>query len=191
MMILEPEVFRDLFFNGMKRGLPRDLPVPPSGTVLNLGAGNHPIKGAVNLDAKAESDAMRRDVRTPLPPGSYRWNAPLLRTIEDESVGAIHAYHFLEHLGSDDVHLMIREIARVLKPKGVFWYCVPYALSPIAFMDVDHISFWTEETMRTLLSSRGYDSAATDLLTIQFQIIAGITSQNLAVLGALQKEGEK
>ena len=49
-MILEPEVFRDLFYNGMKRGLPRDLPVPPPGIVLNLGAGNSPIKGAVNLD---------------------------------------------------------------------------------------------------------------------------------------------
>jgi hypothetical protein len=64
-------------------------------------------------------------------------------------------------------------------------------MSPIAFMDIDHKTFWTEETMRTLLESRGYHSAVTDRMKIEFQVISGITSQNLAVLGALRKQGDE
>lgn len=186
-MHLEPENIPDLFHNGMKRHIARYLPVPPGGTVLNLGAGNSPMKGAMNLDATYEV--------SPLPfanfyPGNYGWNAPQL-PCKGETIGAIHAYHFLEHLDPYDLRIMMSEITRVLKPKGVLWYCVPYALSPIAFMDADHKTFWTEETMRTLLESRGYDSAVSLNLKIEFQFIAGITSQNLAVLGALQKQGEE
>lgn len=186
-MHLEPENIPDLFHNGMKRHIARYLPVPPPGTVLNLGSGNSPLKGAMNLDLYYKPN--------PLPfvnfyPGEYGWDAPKL-PFKNETIGAIHAYHFLEHLSWRDLRIMMYEIARVLKPKGVLWYCVPYALSPIAFMDASHETFWTEETMRTLLESRGYDSSVTDRLKIQFQFIAGITSQNLAVLGALQKLGDE
>jgi SAM-dependent methyltransferase len=183
-VIIEPQDFRDLFFNGMKRGLPRELPVPPGGPSLNLGSGNHPIKGCLNLDP--QHDPVLRKMTTE--PGNYHWRAPAFATFTDESVGSVHAYHFLEHLFANDVHHVLLETQRVLKPGGVFYYCVPYAMSPIAFMDIDHKTFWTEETMRTLLESRGYHSAITDRLKIQFQIISGITSQNLAVLGALQKK---
>lgn len=185
-MHLEPENIADLFLNGMKRHIAKYMPVPPGGIVLNLGSGNSPIKGALNLDRGTD--------RKPLDgtdPGEYSWEAPLLKPFNEETVGAIHAYHFLEHLDSDDLSVMIQEVARVLKPKGVFWYCVPYALAPIAFMDADHKTFWTEETMRTLLQSRGYESAIANNLKIEFQVVAGVTSQNLAVLGALQKNGEE
>lgn len=183
--ILEPENFRDLFYNGMKRGLSALLPVPPGGTVLNLGSGNNPIHGAVNLDPNGFAVNHRGISK----PGEYKWRAPMLE-YNEETVSAIHAYHFLEHLHQNDAHHLLLEVQRVLKPGGVFYYCVPYAMAPIAYMDIDHKTFWTEETMRTLLESRGYHSAVVDKLQIDFQIIAGITSQNLAVLGALQKSGE-
>lgn len=186
-MHLEPENIPDLFHNGMKRHLVRYLPVPPGGIVLNLGSGNSPIQGAVNLDRGSDRKSLSYGRSEP---GEFAWEAPRLSRWYDEgSVSAVHAYHFFEHLTSDDLRVMMSEVSRVLKPKGVLWYCVPYALSPIAFMDADHKTFWTEETMRTLLESRGYASAATERLKIQFQFIAGITSQNLAVLGALQKLG--
>lgn len=159
----------DLFYNGLKRSLQTPIHPNVTGEILNLGSGISPILGAVNLD---------------LPD----WEAPWLLEHKDESVSVIHAYHFLEHLDGDNVKLMIAETYRVLKCFGVFNYCVPYAMSPIAYMDVDHRTFWTEETMRTLIESRGYDSAAVDGFRIRTQFIAGLNSQNLAVFGQLVKE---
>lgn len=158
-----------LFQNGMKRGVQIDWPEPASGKILNLGSGNYPIPGADNLDQP-------------------HWDAPFLLDYSDGSCGAVHAYHFLEHLDPDELKRMIQEIDRVLKPEGKFYYCVPYAMAPIAFMDATHRTFWTEETMRTLLQSRGYQSAVVeDTLKMIFQVIMGLNSQNLAVLGVLEK----
>lgn len=182
--IVEPQDFRDLFFNGMKRGLPRELPVPPGGMSINLGSGNHPIKGCFNLDPRHDRLLKGKNLSVP---GDYHWRAPMIPA-PDGSCGSVHAYHLLEHLFANDIHRVLLETQRVLKTGGVFYYCVPYAMSPIAFMDIDHKTFWTEETMRTLLESRGYHSAVTDRMKIEFQVISGITSQNLAVLGALRKK---
>lgn len=163
-----PENIRQLFINGMKRGLVMDWDMTTPGRIVNLGSGNYPIAGADNLD---------------LP----EWEAPRLGYV-DESVGVVHAYHFLEHLNPEVLKIQLVEIARVLAPGGKFFYCVPYALAPIAFMDATHRTFWTEETMRTLLQSRGYDSAVVeDVLKIRMQTIIGQNSQNLAVLGVLEK----
>lgn len=152
----------------MKRGLSVDWKEPPPGPILNLGSGNHPIQGCTNLD--------RPD-----------WEAPYLPA-ENAAVAAVHAYHFLEHLTPEVLQDQMREVARVLMSGGLFYYCVPYAMSPIAFMDATHRTFWTEETMRTLLQSRGYQSAVVeDVMKLRFQVIMGITSQNLAVLGILEK----
>lgn len=159
--------FEDLFGLGMKRW-PEVVSPPPDGLRLNLGCGRHPIEDTINLDQP-------------------RWKAPALNHFATESTAVIHAYHFLEHLILPTLQGMLLEIARVLKFGGVLNYCVPYALAPIAFMDVTHKTFWTEETMRTLLESRGYESAMVEGLSIQCQWIAGIDSQNLAVLGQLIK----
>jgi predicted SAM-dependent methyltransferase len=183
-MRYEPEDFSDLFLNGMKRNLPRLMPVPPGGLSLNIGSGNAPIRGCLNLDPSNDRVLRKATVE----PGDYHWMAPMFTTFASETISSIHAYHFLEHLFANDVHNMLLEVQRVLKPGGVFYYCVPYAMAPIAFMDIDHKTFWTEETMRTMLESRGYHSAITDKMEIKFQVIAGVTSQNLAVMGALQKK---
>jgi SAM-dependent methyltransferase len=184
MTTFDPIDFTDLFENGMKRRVGRELPVPPGGVSLNLGSGNNPIKGCVNLDPYASGGSPPRNAGHP---GEYHWAAPFL-DYDDEWVSSIHAYHFLEHLDQQLTAMMLKEVQRVLKPGGVFFYCVPYAMSPIAYMDIDHRTFWTEETMRTLIESRGYYSTVLDKMQIQFQVIAGITSQNLAVLGTLRKD---
>lgn len=169
---VEVDTIEDLFVNGMKRRIAVHLPAAPSGEVLNLGSGNNPISGATNLDRPF-------------------WEAPRLADVGQGSIASVHAYHFLEHLDSRTVSAQLWEIDRVLKPGGLFYYCVPYAMSPIAFMDVDHKTFWTEETMRTLTDPRGYASAyaPNPKLEIIWQVIMGLTSQNLAVLGVLQKKG--
>lgn len=163
-----PDNISQLFVNGMKRHLPFEFPYFRGGKIINLGSGMAPMEGADNLDRP-------------------KWEAPVLDYL-DNSVGAIHAYHFLEHLSSDTVKDQMREVARVLLPGGLFYYCVPYAMAPIAFMDVDHKTFWTEETMRTMMSSRGYNSGILeDILKYRFQAIIGANSQNLAVMGVLEK----
>jgi SAM-dependent methyltransferase len=168
---IEPQSFRELFFNATKNTVTFDAPEQQPGEVLNLGAGNFPISGACNLDKPD-------------------WIAPYL-DFKNESISAIHAYHFLEHLTGDEVIDQIREVDRVLVNGGLFYYAVPYAMAPIAFMDVTHKTFWTEETMRTLLESRGYNSEYSSnhssRLRQYSQIIAGITSQNLTVIGILIK----
>lgn len=167
-MIRKPRTFGHLFYNSMKRVADVDyLRQPPSGAHINLGSGNSPIKGCYNLD--------RPD-----------WEAPSLGVFEDDSIACVHAYHFFEHLAPDTLYEMLSEIHRVLKHQGVVNYCVPYAMAPIAFMDVTHRTFWTEETMRTLVQSRGYESRASRFV-IERQMIAGIDSQNLAVIGQLTK----
>jgi SAM-dependent methyltransferase len=166
---IEPLDFRALFANATKRYAAFEFPTQPPGEVINLGSGRAPISGAINLDRP-------------------EWEAPFIDCL-DESIAAIHAYHFLEHLPGDIVSRQLAEVDRVLKPDGLFYYAVPYAGSPIAFMDVDHKTFWTEETMRTLIQARGYNSVYTfdPRLEMIFQIIAGINSQNLMVIGVLQK----
>lgn len=188
---IAPRDLSDLFCNGMKGYINMYPPDPPSGVVLNLGCGNSPISGAVNLDALGSRGAYF-GLGTDQAPndeinGVFRWQAPNLG-YNDDTVAAIHAYHFLEHLDGDLVKVQIQEVERVLKPGGVFYYCVPYAMAPIAFMDVDHKTYWTEETMRTLLESRGYESGVTSRLKYYSQVIIGANSQNLAILGVLKKE---
>lgn len=181
---INPDTVRELFANGMKCHIAWELPNQPPGVVLNLGSGNSPISGAINLDAKVDKNKLPgRNEETP---GDYRWYATYL-DYDDGAVAAIHAYHFLEHLSYEELDRMMKEIERVLRDGGLLYYCVPYALAPIAFMDASHKTFWTEETMRTLLESRGYDSASATRLKYWMQTIIGVNSQNLAVLGCLQK----
>lgn len=161
-----PDTFEDLFSNGMKRRLAMLEATP--GKQVNLGSGNATISGADNLD---------------LPD----WRAPML-PYPAPCVATFHAYHFFEHLDYFTLCKMLREIERCLLPDGLLNYCVPYAMSPIAFMDASHQTFWTEETMRLLIEgSTGYDNKPIKNLKIRYQVIAGVNSQNLAVLGQIKK----
>ena len=161
--------FEDLFGFGMKRELGRLHP-EPDGTVLNLGSGDFAFEDAINLDQPS-------------------WRAPMLRDFDDKSVAVVHAYHFLEHLTSSNVYRMLEEIERVLRPAGVFYYCVPWSPSAIAYSTIDHQTFWTEEWMPRILENRGYTHFKDKWeLKLTYQVIAGVASQNLAVLGQLLKE---
>lgn len=159
-----------LFWNGMKREISPPKLVNGPIRAVNLGSGFSPIDGADNLD---EPD----------------WHAPDI-PYGDETLNTVHAYHFFEHLDYSLLVLMLEEIERVLVPGGVLNYCVPYAMSPIAFMDASHRTFWTEETMPMLISgSSGYDNGCSiKSLRIHTQFIAGVKSQNLAILGQIVKE---
>jgi SAM-dependent methyltransferase len=99
---------------------------------LNLGAGRKLIGGSEPLDLP-EWDGETQDI-----PAS------------DSSVGTIYAFHFLEHLPAESVIRVLRECQRVLVSGGQLNVVVPHRLSQGAYHDLDHKTFWTEETWRNL-----------------------------------------
>ena len=160
---------RKLFELGMKF-LPNEI-IVPTGTVLNLGCGNSHIPGTIGLDLPswdAEQD--------PIP-------------YENESVDGIYAFHFLEHLSGKDTINILAECQRVLKVGGVMTVCVPHRLGAMAFQDLDHKSFWTEESWKTLFTNGYYDKNREKpwKFDIRFNMIMGRNERNLALFTQLAK----
>jgi hypothetical protein len=147
-----------------------DYQLPPvEGERINLGAGSQHINGVTPLD-KPE------------------WEAPLL-PYGDETVAAVHAYHFLEHLDFDMLLAQLREIERVLMYEGVFNYVVPFWNSQLAHQDLDHKTFWAETTFENLFRNPYYRDRQDGAwqFEIKPQIIMGVADRNLVVVGQLVK----
>lgn len=71
---------------------------------------------------------------------------------EDNSIGLIRAYDFLEHM--PDPVSMMNEIWRVLVPGGWLLASVPSTDGRGAFQDPTHVSFWNENSMLYYSSSQ-------------------------------------
>jgi ubiquinone/menaquinone biosynthesis C-methylase UbiE len=164
---------QQFFAVGMKRTLPQ-LPQPPDGHQLDLGCGKNPVPGAFGLDY-------------PLWDGS---KDPIPRP--DDSVAAVYAMHFLEHLTGEQAIKMLREIERVLKPGGVLYICVPHRMAALAYEDLDHKSYWSEETLRVLFRNDYYTKHRNRpwRLDVVFNMIGGVNERNIAVFMALVKTKE-
>ena len=155
----------------MKRELPKLLSFPHGSdcTILNLGAGNAPIRFAVGLD---------------LPD----WDADCMRIpYEDESVDGIHAYHFLEHVKNPIS--MLLEIQRVLKPGSHINIVVPYYTSSMAVHDLTHEHFFCEDTWKTLFDNPYTSPQVKERwrLKVHANFIMGIVQRNLALFTQLIK----
>lgn len=163
-----PQSLIRLFEQGSDRDIPKFAHCDDDLPVLNLGAGNKKIFGAVSLDWpdwNAETD--------PLP-------------YNDESVGGILAYHFLEHLR--DPRPVLRECSRVLVPGAPMNIVVPHYLGSIAFHDLDHKSFYTADTWRNLLNQPYYEKDRTGFnFKIGANLIMGLTERNLMLVTQLIK----
>jgi SAM-dependent methyltransferase len=159
-----------VFFElGMKRRLAGVRPLGPF--TLNLGAGNSRIPDTTSLDLP-EWDAMRQGIPFP-----------------DETVDTVLAFHFLEHLPGERAIFLLREMERVLKPGGHALIVVPHSAGTMAFQDIDHKSFWTEESFETLFNNPYYNKNREQpwKLTIELSVIMGLAVRNLAVLAQLLK----
>lgn len=160
----------DMFETGMDRHVPEFIS-PEQGLWLNLGAGNKKLPNCVNLDRPM-------------------WEAPYL-DYHVESVDAVFAFHFLEHLNGEFVIHQLREIERVLKPGGTFTCLVPHWSCEMAHQDLDHRSFWSETTWDNLLKNPYYEHYQPRdwKLYVHSCVIMGLVSRNLAVLTQLVKSG--
>jgi SAM-dependent methyltransferase len=163
---------QELFKMGMKRDL-SEIREPGPGEVLDLGAGNEGIDWATPLDL----------------PG---WDAELCDIPrKDESVAAIYAFHFFEHFTGRRAIKLLRECERVLVPGGVLTIVVPHRLGSMAFHDLDHKSFWCEDTLKTLLGNPYYDKHGEWKMSVTFSMIAGVVERNLCLMAQLVKDGEQ
>jgi len=84
---------------------------------------------------------------------------------------------------------VLLECQRVLEPGGIMFIAVPYGGSDIAFQDLDHKHFFTEETYKTLFKNKYYNKNQIEWkMGIGFNMICGIAHRNLVLLTQLIKE---
>ncbi len=109
--------------------------IPLSSTVLNLGSGNKPRLGALNVDVtdRTHPDVVHDlDVTPwPLPPGHFT---------------EVHAYDVVEHLA--DVVRTMEEIHRVCAPRARVFITVPHFSSANSFTDPTHRHHFSARSMR-------------------------------------------
>lgn len=81
--------------------------------LLNIGCGNSYHSDWINVDMNSQyDDVIKCDITKGLP-------------FEDKSIDAVYSSHVLEHLKEHQVEAVMREINRVLKPKGILRLAVP------------------------------------------------------------------
>jgi hypothetical protein len=158
----------DTFELGMSRILPEWRDDNSTAIVLNLGAGNKHIPGAVALDFPWDAEM------DPIPYAS-------------ETVSQIHAYHFLEHL-RNPVELLL-ECQRVLISGGHMNIVVPYYSSSMQAQDLDHKSQYCETTWKTLFDNPYYDkNRVIWRFDVGANVIMGIVERNLCLITQLVKK---
>lgn len=160
---------QEIFKLGMKREL-NEL-IEPGLKQLNLGSGNSPSKNAVNIDYP-EWDA----TKNPIP-------------YDNESLDTVWAFHFFEHFDGETVIKILHECERVLKTGGTLNIVVPHRLGSMAYHDLDHKTFWSEDTMKILLSTPYYNKnrEVPWKFEINMSLIIGIVERNLALIIQLIK----
>lgn len=155
---------------GLDRLLPEWEPMDHTLPILNLGAGNKLVDGAVPLDWPdwdGETDAIPFD---------------------NGSVGGIIAMHFLEHLEANGVRHIVGEAARVLAPGCPFNILVPHAQSLMYLHDIDHKTPFIIDTWKQMMCSDYYQKGKNAFpFKIGANFLFGIKEANLALVTQLIK----
>lgn len=126
---------------------------PPSATVLDVGCGRGAflkhVKGrGIGLDWNAESIEAARDGGHKIIAGDVR-NIPL----EDASVDGVYCSHVIEHFVPSDVHRILSEMDRVLKPGGTLVICSPLLWNGF-YCDLTHVKPYYPQAILHYLAPR-------------------------------------
>lgn len=169
----EPTDLLELFQVGMDRHVQDILPETGmiDGPKLNLGAGNKMIVGTIPHDA------------------DNGWLAGEPLPYDDETVVAIFALHFFEHLTKEEFLSVLRECERVLVTYGVINVVVPHWSAEIAHQDLDHKLFFSEQTFENLFNNSYYQGTMPRnwKLMIHTSLIMGVVQRNLVLVTQLVK----
>lgn len=161
------------FFNlGMMREISAPTEFLRGKRGLNLGAGNKQIPGF-------------RPLQLP------EWDAEVERIpFSDATFDSIVAFHFLEHISPKRIPFLLGECQRVLVTGGTLNVLVPHRLGGMAFQDLDHKAFFTEQTWRVLFQNEYYKRPTDQLfsnMVINFNMIMGQDERCLALLTQFTK----
>lgn len=97
--------------------------------VVELGCGPNKVAGAIGVDKfQDENVDVVADIEDGLP------------FLPDNSVDELFSRHVLEHI--ENLDLLIKEVYRVLKPKGVHRVIVPHFSNPHFYSDYTHRRFF-------------------------------------------------
>jgi SAM-dependent methyltransferase len=107
------------------------------GITIDLGCGNNKHPGAVGVDTvKLDAVDIVHDLRDfPYP-------------FQSETVQRVILSHVLEHFTIEQIRDILKEVARILMPRGEVLISVPHAFSIAAFSDPTHKSFFTYGSFR-------------------------------------------
>jgi hypothetical protein len=158
----------ELFKLGMKRDIP-PLVSPDLTNAINLGAGNQVIEGVRPLD---------------LP----EWEAEYGVLPERErDLTAVFAFHFFEHISSEAVISLLRDIQKKTVVGGTLNIVVPHGKSDIAIQDLDHRTFYLTETWKTLFNDHYYNKhhEVPWKWDIGTNIVIGVAERNTALMTQL------
>ena len=142
--------------------------LPASGVAIDLGAGRGEmvdVLASAGLDAVGiDSDESMVDRCSAL--GLKALKAEIgehLASLADESADVISAIHVVEHVGTPELESWLREIARVLRPGGIFLAETPNPHAIDAFkafwVDATHIRPYYPESLLHLAQVAGFSSA--------------------------------
>jgi hypothetical protein len=149
------------------------MDIGPEAVSLNIGAGRKSVGRSYELDYP-EWDAETMD----LPWG-------------DSKVSVIYALHLFEHLTPEGVIRTLRECQRVLVSRGALNVVVPHRLSQGAYHDLDHKTFWCEETWRNLFHNPYSDKAGMRSgweFEIGINLMIGLNERNLMLVTQLIRQ---
>jgi ubiquinone/menaquinone biosynthesis C-methylase UbiE len=73
--------------------------------------------------------------------------------VEDEQYDLITSFHTLEHIYECDVDNVIKEMHRILKPKGHILISIPYKHN---YPDPCHVAFYDETTLKDLFEKHNF-----------------------------------
>ena len=105
---------------------------------LNIGCGNAPMEGFLNVDIGNCEKDMYLDITKPIP-------------FPDECFTEIVANHVLEHIPQDSFFSVFREIHRVMRKGATLSFAVPHAGSDNYWTDPTHTMPFTQRTMDFLI----------------------------------------
>ena len=111
--------------------------------ILNLGAGDNLIKGAINVDITPKEGIDEVIDLTKIP---WKW--------EDESISKIYLIHSLEHFPQPKE--ILQECHRILKPGGIIEIIVPHSSSAMAVGCLGHYRTYSYDTLNDYLSRPFY-----------------------------------